>query len=326
MADGFVQRRTSRSSTSSGTSHPFRADRWYEIWEPAAARAMAFGAKGWSLTRNEEDPLHFRQASVWDSHEDWERYWYSDEIAAAPRAGGQLLQQAPPPRLARPDRGRVIRPLLAIAARITAGAALLLVIATPKRAEAAPCAAPTITNTAGTLSSRARLRVLTILMKFSVYRSGGTARFDYSVNDTFVGTFDTAGACGAPSRIVITGNYGADLIDLTRVSRATGITGMNRPDVARWGRRRTTISPRDRWRGSVNGGYGNDMLLTRNGAADQADCGPDVDSVQTDQLGIDSLNNCEVRCRTHAEYEPARRSARRSTAGGATVRRSRAAT
>ena len=39
---------------------PFRAERWYEIWEAAAARAMSFGAKGWSLTR----------------------YWYSDEIAA----------------------------------------------------------------------------------------------------------------------------------------------------------------------------------------------------------------------------------------------------
>jgi heme-degrading monooxygenase HmoA len=62
--------------------HPFRADRWYELWEPAAARAMAFGAKGWSLTRNVEDPLHFRQASVWDDREDFERYWYSDEIAA----------------------------------------------------------------------------------------------------------------------------------------------------------------------------------------------------------------------------------------------------
>jgi hypothetical protein len=61
---------------------PFRADRWYEIWEPAAARVMAFGAKGWSLTRNEEDPLHFRQASIWDSHEDFERYWYSDEVSA----------------------------------------------------------------------------------------------------------------------------------------------------------------------------------------------------------------------------------------------------
>ena len=43
---------------------------------------MAFGAKGWSLTRNVEDPLHFRQASVWDNHDDFERYWYSDEITA----------------------------------------------------------------------------------------------------------------------------------------------------------------------------------------------------------------------------------------------------
>jgi quinol monooxygenase YgiN len=62
--------------------HPFRAERWYEIWEAGAARAMAFGAKGWSLTRNVEDPLHFRQASVWEDREDFERYWYSDEISA----------------------------------------------------------------------------------------------------------------------------------------------------------------------------------------------------------------------------------------------------
>ena len=62
--------------------NPFRAERWYEVWEPAAARAMAFGAKGWSLTRNEEDPLHFRQASIWEDHADFERYWYSDEVSA----------------------------------------------------------------------------------------------------------------------------------------------------------------------------------------------------------------------------------------------------
>jgi heme-degrading monooxygenase HmoA len=62
--------------------HPFRAERWYEIWEPGAARVMAFGAKGWSLTRNVEDPLHFRQASLWESRDDFERYWYSDEISA----------------------------------------------------------------------------------------------------------------------------------------------------------------------------------------------------------------------------------------------------
>jgi hypothetical protein len=62
--------------------NPFRAELWYEIWEPAAARAMAFGAKGWSLTRNVEDPLHFRQASLWENHDDWDRYWYSDEVSA----------------------------------------------------------------------------------------------------------------------------------------------------------------------------------------------------------------------------------------------------
>jgi hypothetical protein len=62
--------------------HPFRADRWYEIWEPAAARAMAFGAKAWSLTRDIDDPLHFRQSSVWTDHSDFERYWFSDELAA----------------------------------------------------------------------------------------------------------------------------------------------------------------------------------------------------------------------------------------------------
>jgi heme-degrading monooxygenase HmoA len=44
---------------------------------------MAFGAKGWSLTRNVEDPLHFRQASVWDNHDDFDRYWYSEEVSAA---------------------------------------------------------------------------------------------------------------------------------------------------------------------------------------------------------------------------------------------------
>jgi quinol monooxygenase YgiN len=60
--------------------HPFRADRWLEAWRPAAARAMAFGASEWSLTRSVNDPLHFRQTSVWDDPEDFERYWASDEV------------------------------------------------------------------------------------------------------------------------------------------------------------------------------------------------------------------------------------------------------
>ena len=36
---------------------PFRADRWLELWEPAAERMPAFGAKSWSLTRAIDDPL-----------------------------------------------------------------------------------------------------------------------------------------------------------------------------------------------------------------------------------------------------------------------------
>jgi hypothetical protein len=62
--------------------HPFRAERWYETWEPAAERAMSFGAKAWSLTRSIEDPLLFRQSSVWEDRTDFERYWYSDEVSA----------------------------------------------------------------------------------------------------------------------------------------------------------------------------------------------------------------------------------------------------
>jgi len=63
-------------------THPFRSERWLETWRPALDRALSFGARSCYLTRSIDDPLHFRQVSVWDDHEDFERYWYSDEIAA----------------------------------------------------------------------------------------------------------------------------------------------------------------------------------------------------------------------------------------------------
>jgi quinol monooxygenase YgiN len=62
--------------------HPFRAERWYEIWRPALDRALAFGAQSCYLTRDAEDPLHFRQVSVWEDPADFERYWFSPEISA----------------------------------------------------------------------------------------------------------------------------------------------------------------------------------------------------------------------------------------------------
>jgi len=62
---------------------PFRADRFLDAWEPAAARMPAYGAKSWSLTRAVDDPLSIRQSSLWENRSDFERYWFSEEIEQA---------------------------------------------------------------------------------------------------------------------------------------------------------------------------------------------------------------------------------------------------
>jgi hypothetical protein len=62
---------------------PLRADRWLDLWEPAAAKMPAYGARTWSLTRGVDDPLAFQQTALWERRSDFERYWYADEIGAA---------------------------------------------------------------------------------------------------------------------------------------------------------------------------------------------------------------------------------------------------
>jgi hypothetical protein len=62
---------------------PLRADRWLDLWEPAAAKMPAYGATSWSLTRSIDDPLAFQQTSLWESRSDFERYWFSAEIENA---------------------------------------------------------------------------------------------------------------------------------------------------------------------------------------------------------------------------------------------------
>jgi hypothetical protein len=73
---------------------PFRADRWLDLWEPAAAKMPAYGASSWSLTRAIDDPLAFQQTAVWNKRSDFERYWYSTEIEEA-RAGILNLYDIP---------------------------------------------------------------------------------------------------------------------------------------------------------------------------------------------------------------------------------------
>jgi quinol monooxygenase YgiN len=62
---------------------PLRADRFLDLWEPAAAKMPAYGAKSWSLIRSIDDPLAIRQTSTWESRADFERYWFSEEIEQA---------------------------------------------------------------------------------------------------------------------------------------------------------------------------------------------------------------------------------------------------
>ena len=38
------------------------------------------------MTRNIDDPLHFRQVSVWDDKSDFDNYWASDDLVALRQA------------------------------------------------------------------------------------------------------------------------------------------------------------------------------------------------------------------------------------------------
>ena len=59
---------------------PFRAERFLELYRPAVARVLAYGARDYLLVRSEEDPQHFAHLSVWDDRRDFERYWFSREM------------------------------------------------------------------------------------------------------------------------------------------------------------------------------------------------------------------------------------------------------
>ncbi len=61
--------------------NPFRGDRFEALWTPAAAAALDYGAHAYAFYRSKDDQLNFKQVSYFDSKEDWERYWFSEEIS-----------------------------------------------------------------------------------------------------------------------------------------------------------------------------------------------------------------------------------------------------
>ena len=75
-------------------TNPFRGDKFEERWKPAAQAAVDYGATSWAFLRSRDDPSDFTQMAVFDSKTDFERYWYSEELAEA-RADCSGLFQVP---------------------------------------------------------------------------------------------------------------------------------------------------------------------------------------------------------------------------------------
>ena len=73
-------------------ANPFRGDRFEEAWRPAAAAASDYGARAWAFTRSKDDPLTFIQVAVFENKLDFDRYWLSEETAAARARAGGLYQ------------------------------------------------------------------------------------------------------------------------------------------------------------------------------------------------------------------------------------------
>ena len=74
---------------------PFRGDKFEDAWRPAAAAALDYGASWWAFYRSKDDPLDFTQFAVFPGGKSqFERYWYSEEIAEA-RAAASGYYQVP---------------------------------------------------------------------------------------------------------------------------------------------------------------------------------------------------------------------------------------
>ena len=75
-------------------ANPFRGDKFEDAWRPAAEAAVDYGATAWAFLRSKDDPLDFTQIAVFRSKLDFERYWYSEQLAEA-RAEASGLFQVP---------------------------------------------------------------------------------------------------------------------------------------------------------------------------------------------------------------------------------------
>jgi hypothetical protein len=76
------------------TANPFRGDKFEAAWLPAAEAVLDYGATGWAFFRSEDGLLDFMQLAFVPSKDEWDRYWYSEEISAV-RTDAAGLYQVP---------------------------------------------------------------------------------------------------------------------------------------------------------------------------------------------------------------------------------------
>jgi hypothetical protein len=73
-------------------ANPFRGDKFAEVWAPAAAAVLKYGATEFEFFRSNEDRHQFTQLAYFDNKLDFERYWYSEEISDARAAASGWFQ------------------------------------------------------------------------------------------------------------------------------------------------------------------------------------------------------------------------------------------
>ena len=75
-------------------ANPFRGEAFEEAWLPVAEAAVDYGASEWAFYRAKDGLLDFLQHAVFPTKLDFDRYWYSEEVAEA-RAKASGLYQVP---------------------------------------------------------------------------------------------------------------------------------------------------------------------------------------------------------------------------------------
>jgi hypothetical protein len=61
---------------------PFRAQRFVDLYRPALARPLSYGASSYLFYRSEDDSDHFVHMSFWEDRSGFDRWWFSREMQA----------------------------------------------------------------------------------------------------------------------------------------------------------------------------------------------------------------------------------------------------